>query len=656
VPPAFELLAASVARVPTSIKTRAPLQHSGNRISPGDLFGDLSGARARPTSSSASVSERVRRALADPQPSLLTDAIRDLGSGAVLVHGVFRRRHQGIPRDVPEELLEEVLEALRAERAPEGLPTVLDGGTEARRGPRDRLELQRSKGLYRGLQTLVPVSGVRLKDVIGRLAELDPSGPVADLRDSALAATRWGVWVAQLARAVREALDRTPGVPDTTDMLPAIPEGVSAAGWSDLFALVSLVSSGAAAQAVEVAAHARGPEIELVRGAIRAAAGDWEGLWRSGHAQLHRRTSLPTVLARLELRSVLAVETVPGISAAELATWLDRTKGDAARSEESLAALVDALDGGNRSAFERVAEALRDLPRLRTRVGLRALEFGVLGRSMATDLLSSLTTSEAEDRTSKIADVLIALVDRPERPLADAAWGVLPGSSTELVAAVADELRRRSDPRSRSLVEAVERRQKRAEVQENQRARLRAAGVQGRLQAFGATLARVLAPSQLSEDELAVLEASTRQALAEAHRDGWLPPILKVLRVQVRRHPDDPARTVWLARGLVIAGQWAEAERAFQAAADAAPGLEARRDRRIEAAHAFFVGGEAERGVRILRDLTIARPDRRVAAAVAAWAAGGDLPKVAVKPVRALLAATRSGIYAGAIRALDQVR
>jgi hypothetical protein len=555
---------------------------------------------------------------------------------------------------VPEEMLADVLNALRAERSPDGLPAALPSGTEARRGPRNRLELQRSQGLYRGLQTLVPTSGVRLEELIGRLADLDPSGPVADLRDAAAAARRWRVWVDQLGRAVREALDRTPGVPDTAEFLPAIPDGAPAPGWTDLFALIALGSSGAAAQAAEVATHARGPEIELVRGALRAVAGDWEGLWRSGRAQLHRRSPTPTVLARLELRSVLALETVPPISANELASWLDRTKGDVAASAGSLGALVDALDGGSAVAFERLAGALCGLPSLRLRVARRALDFGVLGRGIATDLLASLTTSDAPDRVTAIAEVLICLVSSPDRALADAAWGALAGASAEIVASVVQELGTRSDARSRTLVEAAERRRSRAAAQQNQRVRLQAAGAQGRLQAFGSTLARVLAPGRLSEPELGTLEAATREALVEAHRDGWLLPILKVLRAQVRRHPDDPARTVWLARALAIAGQWAEAERAFLEAADAAPGIDARRDRRLEATHTFFVGGQGERGVRILRELIIARPDRRVAAAVATWAAAGELPESAVKPVRGLLTAARSGIYAGAIRALDR--
>ncbi len=638
-------------RAPKARPTAAPGPRTGRRVSPGDLFGGLGGGVGR-AKADTSVAGRVRAALAEPLPGPLRDLIEELGAPTVLTHAAFRRRHQGRAQEVPDELVPDVLEALAAERSPTGLPAVLASATEARRGPRNRLELQRSQGLYRGLQSLAPVESPSLDEAVDAIADGDPAGPVAALRASAAAGRRWGVWIDQLRRATTEALNSSAGVPALDDVLPALVDGDPAPGWSDLFALVALARGGEAGQALALSEHAVGPGIELLRGVLRALAGEWDALWRAGRDQVRRRATPPTVVARLELRALLAVSEAPSLSADELLSWLERTRGEVETDEERLGPIVDALEGGRRGGYDRLAEAWKDRKGLRLRLARRALALGTLGRVLAGELAEALVASDAPDRAEALADLLTAAVPTPEARLADAAWTALPNASEELIEAVGEVLVGRGDDRSRALVAARGRRRQRREARAAQKDRLRAAGAQGKLQAFGATLAKVLAPSDGSADR-AALEASTRDALREAQRDGWLGPILQVLRAQVRRHPQDPERTAWFARGLAIAGQWAEAERAFAEAADAAASLEGRRDRRLEGVQAFLVGGEVDRAIRLLRELTVARPDRAVAGAVVAWAEAGEIPAEAVSGLRRLLEAPRSGIYAGAIRAID---
>ena len=640
------------SRAPTPRRARAV--GGARRVSPGDLFSGLAGGGASKPRDDDSVAGRVRRAMAEPLPGPLRELVEELGASTVLVQAVFRRRHQGLARDVPEELVPDALHALRAERSPAGLPAALPSGTEARRGPRKRLELHRSEGLYRGLQSLVLAESPRLDDAIEAVAAADPTGPVAELRASGAASRRWGVWVEQLRRATTEALNATPGVPDLATVLPAVPDGDPAPGWSDLFALVALAKAGAGEQAVTLAEHAVGPEIGLVRGVLRAIGGDWNGLWKAGRDQLRGRATPPTVVARLELRSLLALAETPSLTADELLSWLDRTRGDVQVSPDSLGPVVDGLRGGRRGSWDRLADALRDHAALRLRLARRALAQGTLGRVLAGELAVALVASDADDRAEALADLLEAAVPTPDPPVADAAWTALPGASAELIDAVTAVLATRDGHTAKALVDAAERRRARLQARVAQRDRLRAAGAQGRLQAFGATLAKVLAPPDGSPGR-EQLEEAVREGLEEARRDGWLAPIIKVLRAQVRRHPADPVRTAWFARALAIAGQWAEAERAFVEAADAAASPEGRRDRRLEGARAFLRGGETDRALRILRRLTVGRPDRVVAAAVVDWAAAGDIPAEGAEGLRSLLEASRSGVYAGAIRALAEL-
>jgi hypothetical protein len=316
--------------------------------------------------------------------------------------------------------------------------------------------------------------------------------------------------------------------------------------------------------------------------------------------------------------------------------------------------LVAAVNGGSRRAFDRLADALEASPRLRRRLAERALVLGVLGRRSATELLEELVAGEDPDRAERVAGVLRSLVTSPEAPVADAAWGALPEAPASFVDEVIARLEKNADDTSRVLVAAVERRRSRAAARSAAKDRLRAAGAQGKLQAFGATLARLLAPGDRSRVESERLEAATRQALEEAGREGWLAPIIQVLRAQVRRHPLDPARTVWFARALAVDGSWAEAERAFSEAADAAAGPDQRKAVRLEAAHAFLSGRETVRGLQILRQLLLARPDRQVAAALTRWALAGELPDDARTPLRAQLEAAQSGVYAGTLRALGR--
>lgn len=653
IPPGYVLSASKVERVLRPTKRRAPPEPAERlgRVSPGDLFAGLGGGQ-RPTQSVAGA-DRLRRALSDPLPAPLLALVGELGAGVVLAQAAFRQRYQGRARDVPDEIIPDILEALAAECSPTGLPALLSSGTAASRGPRNRLELQRSDGLYRGLQSLDPVESPGLDEAVSVIAESDPNGSVALLSASMAAGRRWGVWTAQLQRAAAEALNATGGIPELADVLPDLEPGEPAPGWSDLFALVALAKGGAAAQAAGLAEHAEGPETALLRAVLQAVGGRWDQLWVGGRDRLRRRDGAPTVVARLELRALLALDPPPELTADELLSWFDRTRSDAAGSEEALGGVLNALRGGRRRSYDALAEVLDGSPALRLCLARRALELGTLGRVLASELAVALVASDSPDRFDALADLLLAAVSTPEQHIADAAWTALPTKDAELLAGVADALQRRDDPRAVALVEASERRAARIRAADEERDRLRAAGAQGRLQAFGATLAKVLAPADGSAGR-AELESSTREALMEAHRDGWLAPILKVLRAQVRRHPSDPERTIWFARALAIAGQWAEADRAFAEAADAASSPEGSRARRIEGAHAFLIGGEVDRGMRLLRELLLGRPDRAVASALVAWAEAGEIPGGIVAPLCSLLTGARSGVYAGAIRALDK--
>jgi len=142
-------------------------------------------------------------------------------------------------------------------------------------------------------------------------------------------------------------------------------------------------------------------------------------------------------------------------------------------------------------------------------------------------------------------------------------------------------------------------------------------------------------------------------ALRAAGEEGWLEGVTLLLRAQARRHPADIRRAGWLARALVVAERWAEAERQFGAAAALEGGGPGQVERELEGVDLALDAGENARAARWLVRLVRTQRNRSLARGLAVRVWGGKIPHEVAEPLLAELRRDGSGLFAGAVRALQ---
>ena len=145
-------------------------------------------------------------------------------------------------------------------------------------------------------------------------------------------------------------------------------------------------------------------------------------------------------------------------------------------------------------------------------------------------------------------------------------------------------------------------------------------------------------------------------ALKQAEADGWLDAMVLLLRLQARRHPADGRRALWLARALASGDRWFEAESQYGEAASLAEGQPVALEREFEGVDLALEAGQGRRVGEWLVRLVRTRRTRALAREITTRLWAGKLPPEACEVLESELTRESSGLYAGALRALQDRR
>ncbi len=129
--------------------------------------------------------------------------------------------------------------------------------------------------------------------------------------------------------------------------------------------------------------------------------------------------------------------------------------------------------------------------------------------------------------------------------------------------------------------------------------------------------------------------------------------MVALLGSQARRHPEDAARRAWLGRALGASGRWDEAQVAFSEA-DRLLG-EAGLDLYWQGVEAVLAAAP-QKALHWLEGAVRRGPSREISRRLALLAWGGGVPASVAEPLAQRLRDEGGGIWAGAMRALEQGR
>lgn len=583
----------------------------------------------------------AQQRLRDAAPDALGAVVAELGGpGAALAAACLRlRQPHGPSVELPSELIDPTLAALREVARPAGMAAQPSAGFGARWLRSDLLELTGPPGRWAGAQR-VSVGG-DLDSWLERLAALDLD--LGGLRADRAAAALWPAAVAGRAERLTAFLAAHGGLPGADTLAPTVslPRG---GAWT-------AASKAWAGEPTEVPPDLT--DAGLLRLLLAAQRGDWSAV--------HQVGPLGEPWDTLRERAVLGLEPPPAVEPSRLATWL----GGQPPPRSDFDRLLEVAAPGSREDWMALIQAVGRRGWPTDPVVERATALGRLPGRVRDLLLPGLLAGDP----AGAARTLQASVDDLQDLQA-----VLKGLVPEHGVAALLEL-----PATGWLAEAQEGLGRQAERSAALRRSARTAGAAGDLAAAAQALLELgrlgLRGSGWGDDHgLAELEAAVaaaqqryasplaaalaggdeeggRRALAAAHADGWLEPLLGVLRAQVRRHEHDPDRRRWLALGLAQSRRWPQARLELDVAAaawTAEEHAEAALDV-IEQALAHDAGGFA---LRWLADLGRGRPSLALGRGIAMLAWGKKLPSEGREPLINALEAQGTGAYAGAIRAL----
>lgn len=587
----------------------------------------------------------VREALASGDATRIAEAVEVGGGPAVawVRAALDYRSPTGRRGDAAKEIALELVALLQGRAGPKG------------EGAGGRLEIARKGGPLAGVHRFSRALGAGDDLLEAAAAHEEPAGELSVLLRERRAGRAWQRWLDSASEALQAALDGSAGLPGLVASpaweLALPPESA----WSGVAAAVGLAAEGefeAASEALPAVTQAA-----TAQAVWRAASGLWGALWREAAVWLAAGREPTTPVMRLQARALLGVEPPPELDARVLVRWLTWARGELGPAPERAVPLLSAVGSGDRRAFEALAKLADEAA-----VASAAVRAGALPSSLLRAALG----------VAPRADVLGALGTEGEG--AAAAWSVLAegldaASEAALVEEVASinasvaavgrrrlaALRARDEERVQIFALAAEERLSeivpllgRADASDPAVRAIaqRVAAAQGQ---YTVPLARALSADGHEEEAWSALRA--------AHAAGWLEPLLGLLRAQARRHPADARRADWLARATWLAGRGADAERAFGEAAKLQDGPPAQVERELEGVKLALEAGESDRAARWLVRLVRTHRSRSTARGLTMLAWGGVLPREVAEPVLAALQLDGSGLYAAAVRVLqDSIR
>ncbi len=586
----------------------------------------------------------LRKALASGEPDRVSEAIEAAGGPVVAwVRAAFDYRGPTGRRDAPPvEIADELVALLRQRAAPDGV----QGG---------RLEVSHRGGPFAGVHRFSRALGATPGLLDAVVAAHDEPGNLAALQAEQGLASSWSAWVGSTFDALLAALDRAAVLDLAALASPWSADVPDGSPWAAVSAAVRAACDGAfeAAVAGLPAVHRHAD----VRGLWSAAGGSWAALWPAAERLLSDRRSPKTPIERLSARALLAMEPPPELAAAVLVRWLEWADAELGADAVPAERVVAAVTSGERRAFNQLAKRTSKATAAAAAVRADALPIELLDVAL-----------EAAPR-----DAVLAALGDPG-PRADVAWRFI---SQGLDGAGQEALIAELEPINAAVAGAGARRLQVARDRVAAREQILALAAEDRLSDIVPLLAKAdpadpdvkAAAQRVAQAQARFTTPLARALAADGHDDeawgalraaqeaGWLESVIGLLRAQARRHPADPRRADWLARATWLAGRAADAERAFGEAAKLQDGPPAQVAREMEGVKLALSSGDGDRAARWLVRLIRTQRNRSTARGLTMLAWEGALPAAVAKPVLEALQRDGSGLYASAIRALqDAIR
>lgn len=613
------------------------------------LFAGLGGAPPVAAPAPARLTDAdLAAALRSGEPGRAGEALREAGSAAMLwLRAGWEPGGPGRVAQPTQDVADVVVSWLTVESGP--TPAAPQPGAR-RTGPKGLEVRPRGPGAAWRWSELPDCW-----ELLEKAAALEaPAGALAQLVATRRHREAWTGWCEAAGARLAGWLDANPGIPGPGDLLPAAPRWEGSSAWGDALAALDAADRGDVESALD-----RLPDIpgsELPEALLLAALGDWAALWDSAAGSLGQARGADSPLDRLEARALLALEPVPKVAASVALAWLDLMGREPAKPQARAERLVEAIERGRPAEF--LALAVRIDPAAPAR---RAMALAALPEELLAHVLDPADPIPA----------LAALAAPPSR--LRAIWAEHVGGKPLAEQRVLVD---RLGDRAPALAAAGEAHLEALEQTEARRVQIARLADEGRLaeivpllagldaesMGLGGVAERVAAAQRRYTEPLAAAMAGSQHdedawaALRCAGAQGWLDSLMVLLRGQARRHPEDQRRALWLARALVVAGRWAEAERQYGEAAGLAPGLVEAAQCEMEGIDLALGAGQAGRASDWLVRLLRTRRDRAVAREITVRVWGDRFPEQVASALRNEIERDGGGLFASALLALQDPR
>jgi hypothetical protein len=619
------------------------------------LFAGLGGGSAP----SAAVAKKwtdpeLRSALESGDPARIEEAVAEAGSPSeAWVRAGFQYAGPGGRRGFPpSEVVADLVQLLTDQAAPAGR---FQG--PGRRSASGSIEVRRRGGGFAGGHRFT----VRIGVDVGWSAQGGSGGGLlaaaATPGDPGLQALRhnlqgraaWTAWRQAAEGRLAEQLDAGRVLPDLRAVLASgSVTNEDGGAWNDALAVLRLVKAGSLEAALAAIPEVAGASAlkTLVLGALE----DWASLWEAAEDPIGAGRKPSSPLARLEARALFGVTPAPELTAELAGEWLRFAAAELGDDLDRGTSLLATVTSGTPDAFARLAKLADRGAVAVVALASRALPASLLSEVLDRDPVAALAAVRGANPARVWAQHFSGRPESEQR-----AW-------IEQLRETAPEFARAG---LATFARQDEQRQLRQEIVDRASAgdlaevvgllpRLDSAddeirGIAARVATAQRRFTGPLAQALVADDQ----EDAGWGAIEAAHAEGWLESIIALLRAQARRHPHDVRRAVWLARALAVGGQWADAERQFGEAARLADGPAMQIAVEFEGVDLAIDAGEGERVGRWLTSIVRHRRGRSVAREITLRAWGSKLPRAAVGPLLAALKKDGSGVFAGAITALD---
>ena len=616
------------------------------------LFAGLgSGTTAAGSDTPAWTAEELAEALLGSDTERLDQALTEAGSPVLLwIRSAWTDATPGRTRSIRAEEADALVQLLIEEAGP-GTPSPRGN---ARRLPNGVVEIRLQGG---GVGTSRRfIEGPSVWELLGPAADREqPPAALTALRTTRAGRAAWDAWTAAGERSVVTWLDQNPGLPDVSALLPPVPEAVAGdSAWTPSLAAITAASSGELDVALEALPDV--PGAEVVETLLLAALREWKTLWE---ATLEASAHAPApggLVSRLEGRALLGLDPMPPLEASIACSWLRWADEELGPESVPVDRIVEAVSGGAAPDFVALARRAPDVAVAARAVAVGELPEKLVGAALQQHALVDVLAAvgDAESRAAAVWKQHAAGLPAPEQRELVAA---LRGRSTAMAAAGAAHLAR--------LEEAVAHRQRVLDLAADGRlveVLPLLAGLEARDPELDAVRAAVARAQRRYTEPLALAlsgpghDDAAWGALKQANADGWLDPMVLVLRVQARRHPEDGRRALWLARALAVAGRWYEASAQFSEAAALEEGQPEALEREFEGLDLALEAGKGRIVGEWLVRLVRSRRTRALAREITTRLWADKLPAEACELLQAELTKDGSGLYAGALRALQDKR